>query len=120
MNKTKKIQEKKIRRVARTRSHILGTAERPRLAVFRSNFYTSVQLINDETGTTLAMASSKNLTGADAKKKKTEQAEMVGKQIAEKALALGTKKAVFDRRSYQYHGRVKAVADGARSAGLKI
>ena len=120
MNKDKKIQEQKGRRVARTRSHILGTAERPRLAVFRSNHYMSVQLINDETGTTLAMASSKNLSGVDAKKKKGEQATLVGRQIAEKALALGVKKAVFDRRSYQYHGRVKAVADGARLAGLTI
>lgn len=120
MNKAKQIQAKKKRRIIRTRARIEGTAERPRLAVFRSNYYTSVQLIDDTKGITLAMVSSKDFTAAEAKKKKAEQALSVGKKIAEKALALGVKQAVFDRRSYQYHGRVKAVADGAREAGLKI
>ncbi|MEK7094066.1 MAG: 50S ribosomal protein L18 [Patescibacteria group bacterium] len=120
MNKAKLSQVKKHRRVARTRARISGTALRPRLAVFRSNYYTAVQLIDDEARKTLATASSKEFSGAEAKKKKAEQALAVGKKIAEKALALGVKQVVFDRRSYQYHGRVKAVADGAREAGLTI
>ncbi|MEK7187579.1 MAG: 50S ribosomal protein L18 [Patescibacteria group bacterium] len=117
MNQAKKLQEKKIRRVARTRARISGTTVRPRLAVFRSNQHTSVQLIDDTTGKTLAAVTSK---AVGTKQKKAEQALAVGKKIAEKALVLGVKKVVFDRRAYQYHGRVKAVADGAREAGLTI
>jgi large subunit ribosomal protein L18 len=120
MNRDKKLREKRIRRVARTRSRIQGTAERPRLAVFRSNRYTSAQLIDDKDGKTVAMVSSHISSGTKVAKKKVEQAFMVGQKIAEQALVLGIKQAVFDRRSYQYHGRVKAVADGAREAGLKI
>lgn len=120
MNKAKEIQAKKKRRVARTRARIVGTAERPRLAVFRSNRNISVQLIDDQTGKTLAAVSSSLLPAAELKKKKGDQAVLVGKQIAEKALGIGVKQAVFDRRSYRYHGRVKAVAEGARAAGLSI
>lgn len=101
----------------RTRAGILGTAEKPRLSVFRSNRYTYAQLIDDTKGQTLAAASSVEL---GKKGIKTKLAEELGKLIAEKAKKVGLKTAVFDRGSYRYHGRVKAVAESARGAGLKI
>lgn len=109
------LQARKIRRAKRTRAKIFGTAACPRLAVFRSNRYVSVQLIDDEKGKTLISVSSLGL-----KHPKTKAAQAVGEAVAKKAAAAGIKKAVFDRRSYQYHGRVKAVAEGARAGGLKI
>ncbi len=101
---------KKIQR--RIRKKITGTATRPRLSVFRSNKGIYAQIINDENGTTLAAASSKEVQGAT----KTEQATAVGRLIAEKAIAAGITNVIFDRSGYLYHGRVKALADGARGA----
>ncbi len=100
------------------RAKIFGTLEKPRLSVFRSNRYTYVQLIDDENGKTLLSVSTKELN--EKKLKKTQQAEGAGALIAKKAEEKGIKCAVFSRRGYQYHGRVKAVAEGARKGGLKL
>ena len=100
----------------RVRNKVTGVAERPRMSVFRSNKQIYVQIINDETGTTLAAASS---LGMEAMPKK-EQAAKVGEAIAKKALEAGIETVVFDRNGYLYHGRVKEVADGARNGGLKF
>jgi large subunit ribosomal protein L18 len=105
----------------RIRKHISGTNERPRLSVFRSNRGMYVQLIDDLNGRTLVAASSLKAAGEDTGKiNKTEQAKKVGKLIAEKSLEQGISKVVFDRNGYLYHGRVKALADAAREAGLKF
>jgi large subunit ribosomal protein L18 len=100
----------------RIRKHVNGTAERPRMVVFRSNKQIYVQVINDEKGVTLCAASS---LGLDACPKK-EQAAKVGELIAKKALEAGITTVVFDRNGYLYHGRVKEVADAARNGGLKF
>jgi large subunit ribosomal protein L18 len=100
------------------RSLVVGTKDRPRLAVFRSNKNISVQLIDDGAKKTIAQATNKEL--AAVKKKPIEVATELGKLIAKKALAQKIDSAVFDRRRYAYHGRVKAVAEGAREAGLKL
>lgn len=106
----------KERRIARVRAVVNGTAERPRLAVARSLKHISAQLIDDVNGKTLVAAADRDV---DTKgKKKSEAAMLVGKLIAERAKAKGVTKVVFDRRDKRYHGRVKAVADGARDAGL--
>jgi len=108
----------RTRRHKRVRKHISGTAERPRLVVFRSNRGIAAQLVDDDAGKTLAAASW--LDVRDAKGAKTEQAAEVGKLLADKAKAAGVKTAVFDRGGYLYHGRVKALADAAREGGLKF
>lgn len=100
----------------RIRKHVNGTAERPRMVVFRSNKQIYVQVINDETGTTLVSASS---LGMD-KMPKSEQAAMVGEKIAKLAIEAGISEVVFDRNGYLYHGRVMEVANGARKGGLKF
>lgn len=100
----------------RVRNKISGTASRPRLTVFRSNKQIYVQVINDETGRTLASASSLGLE----KMPKKEQAAKVGEKIAQIALEAGIKDVVFDRNGYLYHGRVQEVANGARKGGLKF
>jgi large subunit ribosomal protein L18 len=115
--KLNKFYNRKIRRAKRTRAKISGTAERPRLAVFRSNRTMYAQLIDDSVGKTLAAASSSDLKD---KKVKTDGAKFVGETIAKKAKELGVTAAIFDKRSYRYHGRVKALAEAAREAGLKI
>jgi large subunit ribosomal protein L18 len=92
----------------------------PRLAVFRSNRAISAQLIDDDKATTLAHASTKELGKEGEKKTKKEQAQLVGALIAKRAKEGGITKAVLDRRSYRYHGRVRALAEGARAAGLTI
>lgn len=92
---------------------------RPRLAVFRSNKYIYGQIIDDEKGVTLVAASEGDLK-RKKKASKTERAELVGEILAKKALELGIKKIRFDRRKYQYHGRVKSFAEGARKGGLKF
>ena len=102
----------------RIRKTVSGTAERPRLSVFRSNKEIYAQLINDVDGKTIATASSRD-KGLD-KGTKTEIAAAVGKAIAEKGAKAGIEKVSFDRGGYLYHGRVKALADGAREAGLKF
>ena len=112
---TKKI-ERRIKIKYRIRKSVNGTAERPRMSVFRSNKQIYVQIINDVTGQTLASASSLCLEALP----KIEQAEKVGALVAEKAKAAGITAVVFDRNGYLYHGRVKALADGARNAGLNF
>ena len=114
------LNKNRIRRSARTRSKLNGTAETPRLSVFRSNKFTYAQLIDDDKMHTVASVSSRVLSAADKKKTKTEQANTIGEALAKKAESLGVKKALFDRGSYRYHGRVQAVAEGARKAGLTI
>ncbi|MCF2655077.1 50S ribosomal protein L18 [Prevotella loescheii] len=111
--------KKEIRRIKikyRIRKSVHGTAERPRLSVFRSNKQIYAQVINDLTGTTLASASS---LGLETMPKK-EQAAKVGALVAEKALAAGITSVVFDRNGYLYHGRVKELADAARNGGLNF
>ena len=100
----------------RVRNKISGVAERPHMSVFRSNKQIYVQIINDQTGRTLAAASS---LGLEAMPKK-EQAAKVGEMIAKKAIEAGITAVVFDRNGYLYHGRVKEVADAARNGGLKF
>ena len=112
---TKKI-KRRIKIKFRIRKNVNGTAERPRLSVFRSNKQIYAQVINDLTGKTLASASS---LGLEAMPKK-EQAAKVGELLAEKAQAAGISQVVFDRNGYLYHGRVKELADGARKGGLKF
>ena len=113
---TTKKEQRRLKIKNRVRNKISGTAERPRLTVFRSNKQIYVQVINDETATTLAAASS---LGMEAMPKK-EQAAQVGEAIAKKALEAGITTVVFDRNGYLYHGRVKEVAEGARKGGLKF
>ena len=99
------------------RKRVSGSAERPRLSVYRSNKGIYVQIIDDQAGTTLAAASTLSKDFASAGNK-VEQSKAVGKLIAEKAIAAGISKVVFDRNGYLYHGRVKSLAEGAREAGL--
>jgi large subunit ribosomal protein L18 len=101
---------------------VSGTASRPRLNVFRSLANIYAQLIDDQSGVTLVSASTidADLKGTLAGKKKSEQAKLVGAAVAERAKAKGIRVAVFDRGGYRYHGRVKALADGAREGGLEF
>ncbi len=107
----------RLRRHRRVRGKVAGTADRPRLAVFRSNRGISAQLIDDESGRTLASA---NWKGIDSSGSKSEQASAVGKALAESAKKAGIEACVFDRAGYLYHGRVKALAEGAREGGLQF
>ena len=109
--------ERRIKIKYRVRNKVSGTAERPRMSVFRSNKQIYVQLIDDLTGNTLAAASSLGMT---EKMPKKEQAAKVGDLIAKKAQEAGITTVVFDRNCYLYHGRVKEVADAARNGGLKF
>lgn len=102
----------------RIRKKISGSATKPRLSVFRSNTEIYVQLIDDLTGTTLASASSRQKDVAAQKVNKVEKSKLVGAAIAQKSVDLGIKDVVFDRSGYIYHGRIKAVAEGAREGGL--
>ncbi len=104
----------------RVRKKVNGTSEKPRLTVFRSNTDIYAQLIDDENGVTVASANSRQKDIAAQKAPKVEKSKMVGESIAQKAKALGLEKVVFDRNGYIYHGRIKAVADGAREAGLNF
>ncbi len=113
MKRTKNQSRKRIH--MRVRKKVNGSAERPRLNVYRSNNAIYCQVINDLTGHTLAAASSLGMTGTN-----TEQATAVGKLIAERAKAAGIENVVFDRGGYLYHGRVKALAEGAREGGLQF
>ncbi len=114
---SEKLKLRKERRVRKNRAKISGTETTPRLSVFRSNKHLYLQLINDEVGKTLASASTKELKD---KNTKVEKSKEVGKLLAKKAKEVGIEKAVFDRRSYKYHGRVKSAAESAREGGLKI
>jgi large subunit ribosomal protein L18 len=110
--------EARQKRHRRLRARIAGTADRPRLAVYRSLTQIYAQVIDDRSGRTLAAASS--LEGEAGKAKKSEAAKAVGAKIAEKAKAAGIEEVIFDRGGYRYHGRVKALADAARSNGLRF
>lgn len=110
--------QKRQRRHLRVRRKVSGTAECPRLNVFRSNAHIHAQIIDDTTGHTLVGISSVNLKLANGGN--VEAAKLVGNEIAKAALALNIKKVVFDRGGYVYHGRVKALADAAREAGLEF
>jgi large subunit ribosomal protein L18 len=114
----KVIRRQKLRWRIRTKLH--GTAQKPRLSVFRSNKDIYAQLINDDNGTTIAAASSREKDIAATPGNKVAKSLSVGKSIAQKAAALGVTACVFDRGGYLYHGRVKSVADGAREGGLKF
>ena len=110
--------KQRLRRRRRVRAKVRGTTERPRLSVFRSNRGMSVQLIDDVEGRTLAAVT---WTEADLKGLQSmEQAKRVGELIAERGKAAGVETVVFDRGGYQYHGRVKALAEGAREGGLRF
>src|SRR5690554_4720769 len=113
LSKTEKRQ--KIKR--RVRRNIFRTAARPRLSVYRSNKEIYAQLVDDEAGVTLASASSREKVEGTTK---TEISASVGKLVAEKAVAKGIETVVFDRNGFVYHGRIKALADGAREGGLKF
>lgn len=116
-NRQTTIQKRRHRRRLRTRAAIFGTAERPRLSVFRSLRFTSAQLIDDDHGVTLWAGSTQGLAGVIGK---TAAAEQLGAMVAVGAKAKKITAVVFDRGAYRYHGRVKAVAVGARQAGLKF
>ncbi len=104
----------------RIRKTVTGSAERPRLAVFRSNKEIYAQLIDDVRGVTITAASSRDKDIDASKANKTEAAKLVGKSIAEKAIKAGVESVAFDRGGYLYHGRVKSLAEGAREGGLKF
>jgi large subunit ribosomal protein L18 len=110
--------ELRIRRHTRLRKKVSGTPERPRLSVFRSNVHIYAQVIDDVAGHTLAAASTVEKEASDGTK--TEQAAAIGKLVAQRALDAGVTKVVFDRGGFQYHGRIKALADAAREAGLSF
>ena len=113
---TTKKEQRRIKIKFRIRKHVNGTAERPRLSVFRSNKQIYAQVIDDVEGRTLASASSLGME----KMPKIQQAEKVGALVAEKAESAGVETVVFDRNGYLYHGRVQALADAARQGGLKF
>jgi large subunit ribosomal protein L18 len=122
MGLQKKIEERYERRVRRTRAKMHGTAERPRLSVFRSSQHIYAQVINDDAGKTLATSStlSADVKAASAEATKTGAAKSVGQAIAKLCQEQGIKKVVFDRGGYQYHGRISALAEAAREAGLEF
>jgi large subunit ribosomal protein L18 len=107
----------RVRRHARVRRKVAGTAERPRLAVYRSNRHIYAQLIDDDAARTIASASDRDVEAGDGK---TDAAKAVGALIAERARASGIERAVFDRGGRLFHGRVAALAEGAREKGLRI
>jgi large subunit ribosomal protein L18 len=118
----KSVTEARIRRHERIRKEVSGTPERPRLSVYRSLNHMYAQIIDDSRGSTLVAASTldKDLSGEKGHKGNVSMAKKVGQLIAKRALEKGLKKVVFDRGGYLYHGRVKALAEGAREAGLEF
>ena len=122
MDKHKVITLRRARRVGRVRKSLTGTAERPRLTVFRSGRHIAAQLVNDEDGRTIVAASTMQKDVKEGLKSTAnkEAAQRVGKLIAERAKAAGVSKACFDRGHFRYHGRVAALADAAREAGLQF
>ena len=118
MESRKTIRRNSIRK--RIRRIVSGTAQRPRLSVFRSNKQIYAQLIDDINGNTLVACSSREQLPMEGAKTKVEQAAVVGKVLGERAVAAGLTEVVFDRGGYLYHGRVKSLAEGARNAGLKF
>lgn len=119
MAKLNRVQLRRLRQ-RRVRKKVHGTTERPRLAVFRSNEHIYAQIIDDEKGLTLVSASTidRNLRSELSEKEPQEQAKSVGMAIAERAKEQGVERVVFDRGGFPYHGRIKALADGSREAGL--
>ncbi len=120
MSQREIVQARRLRRQRHVRKRLFGTPERPRLAIFRSSKHIYAQLINDESSTTLASASSldpeiRKDSGYGGNK---SAASVVGRVVAERAKQAGIDKVCFDRRSYKYHGRIQALADAAREAGL--
>lgn len=111
--------ERRVRIKHRIRKILVGTTDRPRLSVFRSNKEIYAQLIDDTLGTTLVSVSSRDKE-IESTGTKTDIAKLVGKRIAEKAIGVGVETVAFDRNGFLYHGRVKALADAAREAGLKF
>jgi large subunit ribosomal protein L18 len=122
MSSEKAREEARKRRQRRVRAHVSGTADRPRLNVYRSLTHIYAQVIDDASGVTLVSASTVDteLRAELAGKKKAEQAKAVGQAVAKRALAKGLTKVTFDRGGYRYHGRIKALADGAREGGLEF
>ena len=122
MNHQKAKEKRRLRRRRHVRRKIVGTAERPRLSVFRSSKHIYAQLIDDLSGVTLASASSlvEDVKAAVPYGGNVKAAQAVGKKLAEAAKGKGVSKAAFDRGHYRYHGRVKALADAARKGGLKL
>jgi large subunit ribosomal protein L18 len=122
MSSEKAREEARRRRQRRVRAHVSGTADRPRLNVYRSLVHIYAQVIDDASGTTLVSASTNDteLRSQMAGKKKAEQAKLVGQAVAQRAKAKGVTQVTFDRGGYRYHGRVKALADGAREGGLEF
>lgn len=121
-NSHRQVQTRRLRRQRRVRNRLFGTPERPRLAVFRSSKHIYAQVINDQTATTLVSASTMDpeIKGQLAYGGNKAAAEVVGRVVAERARKAGIDKICFDRRSYKYHGRVEALAQAARAAGLQF
>ena len=122
MNPRKTLNKIRQRRKKRARAKIFGSSDMPRLSIFRSNRYDYVQLIDDEKGKTMVSATTKELENS---KLKTQNSKLIlagqlGELIGKKAVEKGIKRAVFDRGKYKYHGRVKAIAEGARKSGLQL
>ena len=119
---SKKVEKRRIKRKKRVRGKIFGTETRPRLSVFRSSRHIYVQAIADDVGRTLAQVStlSKEIKDTLDGSKKVDAAKEVGRLVSKKLKALGIEHAVFDRGCYLYHGRVEALAEGARESGLKL
>ena len=115
-----KVTQARLRRHRRVRKKIVGSPQRPRLAVFRSNKHLYAQLIDDLGGTTIVSASSIEPDLTSANGNNAEMAAKVGKVVAERAMAKGVKAVVFDRGGYRFHGKVKALADSAREQGLEF
>ncbi len=113
-------QERRIKIKLKLRKKINGTASSPRLNVYRSNAEIYAQLVDDKAGKTLLAVGSNDKSVSTAKATKIEKAKLVGKLIAEKAVANGIKEVVFDRNGFLYHGRIKSLAEGAREGGLKF
>jgi len=122
MDKAKQKRQARLRRHARVRKRVYGTSERPRLNVFRSLKHIHAQVIDDSLGYTLVAASTmdQDVRSELADKAKVGQAKIVGEVLAKRALAAGITQVVFDRGGYQYHGRVKALAEAAREGGLEF
>src|SRR3954447_17678550 len=119
MSKAQKLREGRIRRHRRVRKKVRGTADRPRLAVFRSNNHITAQVIDDIAGRTLAAASTTEADLRSAATGNREAAKKIGALVAERAKAAGVSKVVFDRGGFRYHGRVADLADAARENGLE-
>jgi large subunit ribosomal protein L18 len=120
VNQRKLVEVRRLRRQRHVRKRLFGTPERPRLCIFRSSKHIYAQVVNDATGTTLASASTLDpeIKGQAPYGGNKAAATLVGKAVAERAKQAGIDKICFDRRSYKYHGRVQALADAARAAGL--